>query len=88
MEVIKIIGVALIAVFIALLLKQYKPEFVIHISIIAGILIFSMVLPKFSSIIELLNNFNNKLGIDSQFFRYFIKNNRDCISFRICYKYM
>ena len=56
MEVAQIAGVALISVFIILLLKQYKPEFVIHISILAGILIFLMILPKLSSVIELLNN--------------------------------
>ena len=39
MEITKIIGVAFIAVFIILLLKQYKPEYAIQISIVAGILI-------------------------------------------------
>ena len=73
MEVAQIAGVALISVFIILLLKQYKPEFVIHISILAGILIFLMVLPKLSSVIELLNNLTNKLGANSQFFSILLK---------------
>lgn len=73
MEIIQIVGIALIAVFIILLLKQYKPEFVVHISIIAGILIFSMIVPKFSAIIELLNSLTDKLGVDSQFFGILLK---------------
>ena len=73
MEVTQIAGVALISVFIILLLKQYKPEFVIHISILAGILIFLMILPKLSAVIELLNNLMNKLGTNSQFFSILLK---------------
>ena len=73
MEIFQIIGIALIAVFITLLLKQYKPEFVVHISIIAGVLIFLMLVPKLSAIIELLNNFSDKLGVNSQFFSILLK---------------
>ena len=73
MEVTQIAGVALISVFIILLLRQYKPEFVIHISILAGILIFLMILPKLSAVIELLNNLMNKLGTNSQFFSILLK---------------
>lgn len=73
MEIIQIVGIGLITVFIALLLKQYKPEFVVHISIIAGILIFSMIVPKFSAIIELLNSLTDKLGVNSQFFGILLK---------------
>lgn len=73
MEVVQIAGISLISVFIILLLKQYKPEFVIHISILAGILIFLMILPKLSAIIELLNSLTNKLGANSQFFGILLK---------------
>ena len=73
MEIIQIIGIALIAVFIILLLRQYKPEFVTHISIIAGILIFLIILPKMSAVIELLKNFTDKLGVNSEFFNILLK---------------
>lgn len=73
MEIIQIIGIALIAVFIILLLKQYKPEFVVHISIITSILIFSLIVPKFSAVIELLNSLINKLGVNSQYFGILLK---------------
>ncbi len=73
MEIVKIIGVAFIATFIIVLLKQYKPEFVIHVSILAGIIIFGMVVFKLSSIIELLQSLSNKLGVNSKFFMILIK---------------
>lgn len=73
MEIFRIIGVAMITVFIVLLLKQYRPEFVVHVSIIAGILIFTMLVPKLSAVIELLNSFSNKLGVNSQFFSILFK---------------
>lgn len=85
MEIIQIVGIALVSLFIILLLKQYKPEFVIHISIFAGILIFSMIIPKLSAILELLNNLTDKLGANSQFFRHFIKNYWNCVFIRICH---
>lgn len=73
MEIIKIIGVAFIATFIIVLLKQYKPEFVIYVSILAGIIIFGMVVFKLSSIIELLRSLSSKLGVNSKFFMILIK---------------
>ncbi len=46
MDVVKIIGIALIALIIIILLKQYKPEFAVYVSIIAGILILILVMDK------------------------------------------
>ena len=38
-ELTKIIGIGLLTLVIIIILKQYKPEFAIYASIIAGILI-------------------------------------------------
>lgn len=73
MEIIKIIGVAFVATFIIVLIKQYKPEYSIHISILAGIIIFSIVIFKLSSVIELIESLSNKLGVNSKFFMILIK---------------
>lgn len=35
MEIIKIIGVGLIALIIIIILKQYKPEFTVYVSLLA-----------------------------------------------------
>ena len=73
MEIIQIIGIAFSAIFISILLKQYRPEFVIYVSIIAGIFIFLLLIPKLSAILQLLNNFSDKLGVNSQFFGILLK---------------
>lgn len=73
MEIIQVIGVALISVFLIVILKQYKPEFVIYVSIIAGILIFSLIVPKLSAVMDLLNNLSSRLGVNSDFFAILLK---------------
>ena len=35
MDIIKIIGIGLIALIIIIILKQYKPEFAVYVSILA-----------------------------------------------------
>ena len=60
MEVIKIIGIALIALIIIIILKEYRPEFVIYISIITGI-------------ISLLESIASKASINTEFIKLLIK---------------
>ncbi len=48
MDIIKIIGIGLISLIVTVILKQYKPEFSIYISIIAGVLILVLVMDKLS----------------------------------------
>lgn len=55
------------------MLKQYKPEFVIYVSLIAGAIILTMILPKISAIVELLTNLSNKTAINNQFLGLLIK---------------
>lgn len=73
MEIIQIVGIAFIATFVVMILKQYRPEFSIYISIIAGILIFSLAIVKLSSVIELIKSLTNKLGTNTQYFALLIK---------------
>lgn len=67
MEIIKIIGIGLIAVIVIVILRQYKPDFVIYVSLIAGILILFMVLDKLSGIIDLLTSLSQKASMNSEF---------------------
>ncbi len=48
MEIIKIIGIGLIALIIIILLKQYKPEFTIYVSLLTGVLIIFLVTDELS----------------------------------------
>ena len=73
MEITKIIGIAFVAVFIILVLKQYKPEFAIQISIIAGIIILFFSISKLEVIINLLKSLSNKIDINMNFFSILLK---------------
>lgn len=73
MDIIKIIGVGFIAVIIAIILKQYKPEYAIYVSILAGGLILLFSMDKLSGIINLLNNLASNSTINSQFLAILIK---------------
>lgn len=73
MEVIKIIGIALVALIIIVLLKQYKPEYTIYISLLAGALIILLVMDKLTGIINLLQSLTNKTSINSTFLSLLIK---------------
>lgn len=73
MEIVKIIGIGLIALIIIVILKQYRPEFVVYISLIAGVLILAMILSKISAIVNLLESLANATSINSQFLTLLIK---------------
>ncbi len=73
MDIIKIIGIGFIAVIIIILIKQYRPEFAMYVSIGAGILIFSIIAGKLSGIIEVLKSFTNKTSINNEFLTLLIK---------------
>lgn len=73
MEIVKIIGVGLVALILIIILKQYKPEFTIYASIIAGAIILLMVMDKLYSIINLLSNISQKAGIGNKFLKIILK---------------
>lgn len=78
MEIIKIIGIAFIALIIIIMLKQYRPEYAIFISILTGILILFLVMDRLTGIINLIETIQDKFSINTQFYSTFNKNNRDC----------
>lgn len=73
MDIIKIIGLGLTSLIIIIVLKQYKPEFVIYVSILAGALILFFVMDKLAAIINLLSSLAQKANINSQFLGIILK---------------
>ena len=73
MDIIKIIGIAFIAVIIIIILKQYKPEFAIYASIIAGVLILTLASGTLSGIIDMLKSISSKTNINNDFLIILIK---------------
>lgn len=73
MDIVKIIGIGLIAVVIILILKQYKSEFAIYVSLIAGIAILFISLTQLSGVLDLLKNISSKANINSQYLSLLLK---------------
>ena len=73
MDITKVIGIAFISVIIIIILKQSKPEFAIHASIIAGIIILSMMMGYLEKIIDLIKTISSKANINSQFLEIILK---------------
>lgn len=73
MEIVKIIGVGLISLIIIIIVKQYKPEFAVYISLAASILILTLVFDKLSNIVNLLNTIANKTAINTTFIALLLK---------------
>ena len=71
--IIKIIGIALIALIIIILIKQYRPEFAIYVSIIVGVLILALAMRKITGVINLLKSISEKTYINKQFLGILLK---------------
>ena len=72
-EVIKVIGIGLISLVIIVILKQYKPEYAIYVSMAAGVLILMFSVEKITNIINLLQNYASKTYINQKFLEILLK---------------
>lgn len=73
MDIIKIIGIGFIALIIAIILKQYKPEFAIYVSIIAGVLILTFLSGKINEIINLIESMATKSNVNIKYIEILMK---------------
>ena len=73
MDIIKIIGVGLISLIIIIIVKQYKPEFTLYISLLTGAIILIFLMDKITGIIDILTSLSNKVAINKQFLTVLIK---------------
>lgn len=73
MDIIKIIGVGLISLIVIIIIRQYKPEFTLYVSLLAGALILVFIMDKIGGIIDLLTSLANKTSINKEFLTLLIK---------------
>lgn len=64
MEIFSIVGLALVATILSVILKGQRPEIAIQISIITGVIIFMLMIFRISAVVELLQNLAKKVSID------------------------
>lgn len=72
-DIIKIVGVGLIGLIIVIIVKQYRPEFAIYISIICGILILMFVMDKLIVVVDLIKSVADKSSINSSYIGLLLK---------------
>lgn len=73
MEITQIIGIALIAVIISIVLKENKPEFAIFVSITVGIIVIVSLTPNINEIINYIKDLANKTNINFKFVEILLK---------------
>ena len=73
MEVVKIVGIAIFAVIMIIILKSYRPEIALILSIVTGIGIMLYAIYKMAPVVNVLNDLVNKSGINTEFLMIIIK---------------
>lgn len=73
MNIVQIVSFALVALFVIVILKQYKPEYAIFASLTAGLVILLFFLSKVSTVITLLEKLVNDMGMNQEFFKILLK---------------
>lgn len=73
MDIMKIVGIGLIATILAVTLREQKPEIAIQVSIVTGLIIFVFVITKLNSVVEVLKYFASKTNIDLLYFTTILK---------------
>ncbi|KYO65824.1 stage III sporulation protein AD [Thermovenabulum gondwanense] len=73
MEIIKIVGIGIVCTIFIVLLNKDRQEIAIQLSIVAGIVIFLIVLNKINSVIEVLSELASKSNIQSFYFTTILK---------------
>lgn len=79
MNIVIIASAALIAAVLSMVLKQYKPEYSLFISIAAGVLIFLSVIAVIEPIISFIGELTERAGLEGVYGEVLIK------SLAVCY---
>jgi stage III sporulation protein AD len=72
-DILQIVGLGLVATAIIIVLKAQKPEMAIQVSIVTGIIIFMVVAGKLAGVVEFLNTYVQKAGIDKTYLTTLLK---------------
>ncbi|MBR1883589.1 MAG: stage III sporulation protein AD [Clostridia bacterium] len=73
MEILKIVGFALIALLLIITLGEQRKDIAVILSILAGTFILLFCVSKIQPVIELLNKLSEKSGINKEFFGVILK---------------
>ncbi|MDF2675405.1 MAG: spoIIIAD [Clostridiales bacterium] len=64
MEIVKVLGIAMIAAVIAVLLKNERPEISMQLSLAAGVVIFLLMISKLTVVIQAMQEIAYKINLN------------------------
>ena len=73
MEIFKIVGLGIVSTVLVVILKNIRPEFAIYISLVTGVIIFSMIIGELSYVIQTLNLLARKANLEFTYFSTILK---------------
>ena len=73
MEIFKIVGIGIVATVLIIVLRNIRPEFALYISLITGVVIFSMILNELSYVIQILNTLSKRANVEFTYFSTILK---------------
>lgn len=73
MDILQIACIGIIAVILAAILKNQRPELALQVSIATGLLIFIVIAIKLTAVIEFIQTFSKKADIDSSYITILLK---------------
>ncbi|MGI6449543.1 MAG: stage III sporulation protein AD [Desulfitobacteriia bacterium] len=67
MEIAQVVGLAIIVTVIGAVLKQIKPEIALQLSILAGVIIFILMMDKIRLVVDLLQKLSEQANVSSYY---------------------
>jgi stage III sporulation protein AD len=72
-NIYSVLGIAIVSTVICILMKQYKPEYAMLVSLACGLVIFSMILVSLMPVFEAMRNLIQRASINSEYTKAIIK---------------
>jgi len=66
-EIWQIVGIALVVAIIGVVLKELRKEIALQLTILTGVIIFTLILDKIKIVIDLLQNLADQANISSYY---------------------
>ena len=65
MDIVQIVGISLVVTSVGAILKQFRPEMAVQLTIVASVALFIVVMDKVKLVVDLLESLANQANISS-----------------------
>ena len=73
MGIFKIVGLGIVSTVLIVILRNIRPEFSLYISLVTGVIIFSMIIGELSYVIQTLNVLARQANLEFTYFSTILK---------------